>query len=392
MKATLCGLGLLLATLLPLPAPAQVPAPRPVAFAACAQEVPAATRARLAEFLRRRVAADGGLASDKFLTADQARLLDAACGADAAPSARAARGLAVALPAVARLVADCADPDWVVPPALPAVLADPAAADPGGLGLPAGLAADLRVHYAAACAARRGHDDVLAALEGVDPEATGDPAGLHFLRGAAAFALGDAAAARRDLLALGGVAGVPRRHADLARLMLADLDTWQTGDLDWLSRRMDQVRDRLAAGRGGKRTQRLERAILARLDELIKAAENARQGKDGAAAGECPDGGARRPQPSQGQAQADRSAAPAPDSHLPAGSGQGAAERQAAARAAADWGNLPEKDRAGVQQGLARRVPEKYQGVIRSYLDRIGTASGARPAPQPAPPAQPARP
>ena len=60
----------------------------------------------------------------------------------------------------------------------------------------------------------------------------------------------------------------------VAALMHFDMLTWQEKDLGWIARKMDNIQRRLDLKRGGKQTQKLQKEVLVRLDEMIKEIEN----------------------------------------------------------------------------------------------------------------------
>ena len=60
--------------------------------------------------------------------------------------------------------------------------------------------------------------------------------------------------------------------------MLLDMQTWKDKDLGAVARKMDNIERRLDLARGGPQTQKLQREVVARLDELIKELENKAKG------------------------------------------------------------------------------------------------------------------
>jgi hypothetical protein len=60
----------------------------------------------------------------------------------------------------------------------------------------------------------------------------------------------------------------------VAALMHFDMVTWQDKDLGWIARKMDNIQRRLDLKRGGKQTQKIQKEVLVRLDEMIKELEN----------------------------------------------------------------------------------------------------------------------
>ena len=103
----------------------------------------------------------------------------------------------------------------------------------------------------------------------------------------------------------------PDRYKTVAALMLLDMHTWKDKDLGTIARKMDNIERRLDIARGGPETQRQQRDVLNRLDELIKKLENANKKKPGDGGGggggggppndgDCPDGSAPGSGPAQG--------------------------------------------------------------------------------------------
>jgi hypothetical protein len=60
-----------------------------------------------------------------------------------------------------------------------------------------------------------------------------------------------------------------------------DMMTWQEKDLGWISRKMNVIKDRLGHARGGQKTQRMQKEVLVRLDEMIKELENQQKNSGG---------------------------------------------------------------------------------------------------------------
>jgi len=77
---------------------------------------------------------------------------------------------------------------------------------------------------------------------------------------------------------LDDVADAPERYKMVAALMHFDMLTWREKDLGWVARKMDVVKDRLELTRGGKKTQKMQKEIAARLEEMIKELENQKNG------------------------------------------------------------------------------------------------------------------
>ena len=106
-----------------------------------------------------------------------------------------------------------------------------------------------------------------------------DPAAYLFHRAVAEHAMLQKDPARRSLgRLLDDVAEAPERYKTVGALMLLDMLTWQEKDLNWIARKMDNSGRRLDLARGGPVTQKIQKDIVNRLDELIKELENRRKG------------------------------------------------------------------------------------------------------------------
>jgi hypothetical protein len=57
--------------------------------------------------------------------------------------------------------------------------------------------------------------------------------------------------------------------------------TWREKDLGWIARKMDSIQRRLDLKRGGKVTQKMQKEVLVRLDEMIKELENQQKNPGG---------------------------------------------------------------------------------------------------------------
>jgi len=268
---------------------------------------------------------------------------------------------------VAKLMTDVRDAEAPAPTEVPALIKD--------TKVPAFVRANLAVAFAKALLNRKVYDEAIEVLRAVKPEQTVDPSSYFFTRAVADFTLMMKKDADDSVVRLlDDVADAPERYRMVAALMHLDMLTWQDKDLGWISRKMNVVKDRLDINRGGKKTQKIEREILVRLDEIIKELENQQKGSCSCSGGQCPNGGPSAGGPANGNTPS----GPASESALPSGIASGIAEKKEDKKLTQDWGNLPEKERAAAQVDLARRVPEKYQGMIKTYMQNISNKSGGQ--------------
>ncbi len=175
--------------------------------------------------------------------------------------------LALGDPAAANLLNEARDPDTAAPTAVPAILKD--------AKRPAFFRANLTLAYAKALAGRRVYEQALESLQTVKPEEVVDPAAYLFHKAVAEHALmmKNEADDSIDRL-LVDVAESPERYRMVAALMHFDMLTWQDKDLGWISRKMGVIHNRLDIARGGPKTQKMQKEVLVRLDEMIKDLEN----------------------------------------------------------------------------------------------------------------------
>jgi len=169
-----------------------------------------------------------------------------------------------------QLLDEARDPKGAAPTDVPALVKDKK--------LSPFFRANLALAYAKALSNRRIYEEALDTLEGVKPEQVVDPATLLFHKAVAEHSLMKAREANNTIVRLlEDVADAPERYKMVAALMVFDMMTWKDKDLGSIARKMDNIERRLDLSRGGPKTQKLQKEVVARLDELIKEKEN--QGK-----------------------------------------------------------------------------------------------------------------
>ena len=161
----------------------------------------------------------------------------------------------------------------------------------------------------------------------------------------------------------------PDRYKMVSLLMAFDMESWKEGDplarLGGISRKMDNIERRLELARGGAKTQKIQKDVVARLDELIKELEN--QCKGDCNGGCCPGGS----KPGSGQGPR-----PMPDSRIATNKGPGNVTEKDLARWPSN-GAVCLRKNAEAMQNLTRDMPPKYREVIETYFRKI--ASDSRP-------------
>ena len=173
----------------------------------------------------------------------------------------------------AKLLSEARDPQAPAPVVLPEVFKNDKQS--------AFYRANLGLLYARALINRRVYEEALQTLQLFGPEQVVDPAAFLFHRAVCEHQMREKAQASKSILRLleEGAAVSPERYKTVATLMLLDMHTWKDKDLGDIAGKMANIERRLDIARGGPETQRQQREVLNRLDELIKKLENANKNK-----------------------------------------------------------------------------------------------------------------
>jgi hypothetical protein len=171
----------------------------------------------------------------------------------------------------AALLKEARNPDAPAPTNLPEVLGD--------ARRPLFFRANLALAYARALSNRKVFEEALETLRLFKPEQTVDPGSFLFFKAVAEHGLMLKKDANETIARLlDDVPSAPERYKVVAALMHFDMVAWQEKDLAAIACKMDNIQRRLDLARGGKKTQKLQKEVLARLDELIKELENQQSG------------------------------------------------------------------------------------------------------------------
>jgi hypothetical protein len=177
----------------------------------------------------------------------------------------------------AKLLADARDANKPAPTNIPAVLKD--------AKQPAFYRSNLALCYAKTLGQRRVYEEALDALKAAKVEQVADPATYLFNRAVAEHALLLKDEATHSIARLlDDAVDVPERYRMVSVLMALDMQSWREKDLGWIARKMNGIERRLELARGGPQTQKMQKEVVLRLDELIKQIENS---KDNQANGGC---------------------------------------------------------------------------------------------------------
>jgi hypothetical protein len=175
----------------------------------------------------------------------------------------------------AKVLAQARAADASAPTALPEVLAD--------TKKPVFFRANLALAYAKTLTTRKVYEEALETFKLFKAEQVVDPSSFLFHKAVAEYGLmlkKDAGETIARLL--DDVPSAPERYKTVATLMHFDMIGWQDRSvldkLAGIGRKMDNVQRRLELERIGKKTQKQQKDVVARLDELIKELENQQDG------------------------------------------------------------------------------------------------------------------
>jgi len=278
---------------------------------------------------------------------------------------RVAQTLALGNPEAAKLLSDGHASAGPAPTAAPDLLKD--------MKQPIFFRANLGLAYAKGLCKRRVYEEALDVLKAARPEQVVDPASYLFHRAVAEHALMMKDDANRSIARLlDETPDCPERYKLVASLIALDMQSWRGKDLGWIARKMDNIERRLELSRGGPQTQKIQKEVVARLDELIKQIENQAKGSSQANAGACPNGA----QPGNAFGQGPM---PQLDSMGGKNSGPGKVDQKKLEGLAKQWGQLQPKERAQAMQELVRDMPPEYRELIETYFRKLAQSEASKP-------------
>jgi hypothetical protein len=267
----------------------------------------------------------------------------------------------------AKLLAEARNPDSPAPTKVPELLKDTKQA--------LFFRANLGLAYARYLSNRRVHEESLEVLKVFRPEQVVDPIAYLFHRSVAEHALLNKDAATQTITRLleDGI-GSPERYKTLSALMLLDIQTWKDKDLGSIARKMENIERRLDLSRGGPQTQKQQKEVIARLDELIKELENKARQKAGAGnGGGCPDGA-----PSGGPPNGGNPSNPATESGIANNGGPGHVDPIKMKKLVEQWGRMQPREQARALQDLTQGMSRRHQEAIENYFRNLAQASSKR--------------
>src|SRR6478752_1004232 len=223
------------------------------------------------------------------------------------------------------------------------------------------ISQNMRLYLARWLVQQGYYDEAISWTDGLTTEKVVAPEALLFYRAVAHHQLVQADKADTAIgQLLEGQEKLPTRYQKLADLMRHDMEGLKDDSLDHISRRMEDVRRRLAQGRPGERVQGVEKGVIDSLDKMIKKAEDQAQQQYKMAAGS-----AKTPPTT-----------PMQESRLAELKAPGKVEQRDIGRGTG-WGNLNDKDREKAMQEIGREFPSHYREVIEEYFRRLAAEESA---------------
>jgi hypothetical protein len=275
----------------------------------------------------------------------------------------------------AKLLIDARNPDAAAPLEAPALLSDEKQS--------AFFRANFALIYAKALSVRHVHEQVLDSLKGVKAEQTIDPASFFFTKAVSEHALimKDPALDSIDHL-LADVADTPERYRTVGALMVFDMMNWKDGGqdlasrLDPLTRKMKAIKDRLDLSRGGDKTQKMEKDVVFRLDEVIKELEQQQksQGQGQPNSGNCPPGG--KPG-QQTDPNTNTPSSPAGDDYITKIGGEGKIDMKKLNDNEKNWGKKSPKERADAMRDMTRDLPPELRDTVERFFKELSARAQA---------------
>ena len=299
------------------------------------------------------------------LSAEQQKAMDALWAGADSYSDKLAQTFALLDPEAAKILNQAKESVFEAPQEIPALLKD--------ASKPMFFRANLAVTYSRILSQNKVYELALDTLKLFRPEQVADPSSYLFHRAVAEYSLMMKKEADDTInRLLDDVSESPERYRNVAALMAIEMMVWRDKDLGWISRKMENIQRRLDLGQGGNKTQKIQKEVVVRLDEMIKEMEDqAKKAGDGA-------GGPGAPGPGNGPPGNNvQSSAPQQDSIGGNGGGAGQVDQKRVRELAEVWGKLPERDRARAMVELTRSLPPKYREAVEIYFKRLGDANPA---------------
>jgi uncharacterized membrane protein YgcG len=247
------------------------------------------------------------------------------------------------------------------------------------------MQANLGLAVARQLSNNRVHEEALLILNSIAADQTIDPAAYLFHKAVAEHGMLKRDDASETIARLvQDAVDSPERYRTVGALMLLDMETWKK-DLGNVARLMDNSERRLDVGRAGPETQKIQKEVIARLDELIKELENKAKSKGGGGGGggggdpnggSCPDGGGQ----GSGSSGGSNPKAPMQDSVIALNGGSGRVDIAKLQKSIENWGKLPKAEQirtAEAIEDLIHGLSPVHRAAFERYWEEINNPAAA---------------
>jgi hypothetical protein len=166
---------------------------------------------------------------------------------------------------------------------------------------------------------------------------------------------------------------IPERYQVVARIMLAELDTWKKDrdDMPDISRDMKDVVNRIRNDNVSKETLAKQKDIVDRLTQKIDQLEKEQEEKSKQEGGGGGKGGKNNQRGNNGKAAGNQVAGPASEDSLPSGNAPGKVDQRKFKELTENWGKMPEKERVKAMRDLMQQMPPRHRELIENYFKKL---------------------
>jgi len=247
---------------------------------------------------------------------------------------------------------------------------------------------NLALAYARLLAQRRVFEQALDVLNTTKASQVVDPSSYLFHKAICQHGLLQSEDAKDTIdRMLTDALDIPERYKTVGVLILLDMETWKSKDLGAVARLMDNSGRMLELARGGNKTQKVQKEIIHRLDELIKELENKakqqdesdpKDGKPGdSKGGACPcqkpggSGSGQQPGPPSSGPGGANPTSPLQNPASATNGGIGTVDQTKLKNAVKNWGNLPPNERQQILQDLSQGLSPADAAIIENYFRNL---------------------
>jgi len=220
--------------------------------------------------------------------------------------------------------------------------------------------ANMRLFFGRYLARQKMYDEAWNIFEPLQAANVVDPAACLFWKAVCQHQLlmkDEALATLRELLE--NTQDVPVRYSSTATLMKHELEHLKEKTLDEIARKMKDSQRRLELARGGQRVQKVQREIIADLDEIIKKQEQQQGGGGGGGDGK-----------DSGKSKGNKSSSPANESRVKGATGPGEVDEKKF-RKQGGWGALPKKQIDRGKSMINKNFPAHYREAVKQYFKKL---------------------